>query len=286
MAYFDHFNKDVWHELGMSYDMFRPYALTESDIERSTIIADEIIDKYEKRVITPCKEMTFGNVLQSAATVYYNLGMHTNARKAVSILSKVQYQDNNSLRVEDLTVQSMMVRTGAMISKQPYYVEVPKKFNTSSVHFMAHEIAHMLKESNPYECKGIYTDLEVIPILIEMISAHVKGDNNVFRLRELLMLDIAYSFKKLQEDLDNNRISKDDMIAFNACYRQNILYLNSFYYSLRLFSMYLDAPKYVLGIIDDVLSHRLTTRDVINNYLSNDDYTYESGMDQFRRRLK
>ena len=72
MAYFDQFNKDVWHELGMSYDMFRPYALTESDIERSTIIADEIIDKYEKRVITPCKEMTFGNVLQSASTVYYN----------------------------------------------------------------------------------------------------------------------------------------------------------------------------------------------------------------------
>ena len=76
------------------------------------------------------------------------------------------------------------------------------------------------------------------------------------------------------------------MIAFNACYRQNILYLNSFYYSLRLFSMYLDTPQYVLGIIDDVLNHRLTTRDVINRYLSTDEYSYDSGISQFRSRLK
>ena len=31
---------------------------------------------------------------------------------------------------------------------------------------------------------------------------------------------------------------------------------------------------------------RLTTRDVINYYLSNDDYTYETGIDHFRSRLK
>ena len=50
--------------------------------------------------------------------------------------------------------------------------------------------------------------------------------------------------------------------------------------------MYLDAPQYILGVIEDVFNQRLTTRDVINNYLSNDDYTYESGIDQFRSRLK
>ncbi len=286
MAYYDKFDKEKWDELASSYEYFRPYPLTQDEIDRSTLIADEIISKYEERTIDEYPPMTFGNVLQGAATVYYNLGMHGSAKGAVSILSQIQYQDNEKNDVESLTVQSMMIRTGAMVSKRPYYLEVPRTFNASSVHFMAHEIAHMLKESNPYECKGIYSDLEVIPILIEMISAHKKGDNNVFKKRELLMLDIAYSFKKLQEDLDNNRIKKEDMNGFNALYRQNILYLNSFYYALRLFAMYLQIPQYVLGIVEDVLNQRLTTRDVINNYLSNDDYTYETGIDQFRCRLK
>ena len=286
MAYFDSFNKEIWHELGLSYEMFKPYPLSQSDIERSIIIADEFISKYTERNLDSSQSVAFGSVLQGAATVFYNLGMHTTAKKAVSILQQVQYQDNKSYDEENLTVQSMMVRTGALVSKKPYYVEVPRVFNSSSVHFMAHEIVHMLKESNPNECKGIYTDLEVIPILLELISAHKMRDNNVFKKRELLMLDIAKTFNKLHEDRTNNRISQDDMIAFNACYRQNILYLNSFYYSLRLFSMYLDAPQYVLGIIDDVLNHRLTTRDVINYYLSNDDYNYESGIEQFRSRLK
>lgn len=286
MAYFDHFNKEIWHELGLSYEMFRPYPLTDGDVERSKLIADELISKYEQRRLDITQRVAFGNVLQSAATLYYNLGMHSTAKNAVSILQQVQYQDNNSYEEENLTVQSMMVRTGALVSKRPYYVEVPRVFTSSSVHFMAHEIAHMLKESNPNECMGVHTDLEVIPILIEMISAHRANDNNVFKKRELLMLDIAKTFRGLHEDKLSDCISDEDMLAFNTCYRQNILYLNSFYYSLRLFSMYLDTPQYVLGIIDDVLSHRLTTSDVINNYLSNDDYLYEDGAEHFRSRLK
>ena len=263
MAYFDNFDKQDWYEIGMTESAIRPYPFTLDDMERSELIADEIISKYEKRIITPSKELTLGNVLQNTAMIYYNLGMHTNARKAVSILQQIQYQDNHSNHPEYLTVQSYLVKTGATICKKPCYVDVPSRFNMSSIYFMVHEVAHMLKEENPLECKGIHTDIEVIPMLLEMISAHVRGDNNVFRLRELLMLDIAYNFKRLKEDLDNGLISSDEMIAFNTLLKHNACYLNSFYYTLRLFSMYLDAPQYVLGIIDDVLSHRLTTNKTI-----------------------
>ena len=286
MAFYDNLDKSHWNELSSSFELFKPYPLTRDEVDRSLLIADEIITKYEKRTVEEYPQMPFGSVLQGAATVYYNLGMHSNAKKAVSILSQIQYQDNESMDIENLTVQSMMVRTGAMVCKRPYYVEVPRRFNATSIHFMVHEIAHMLKESNYLECRGVYSDIEVIPILLEMISAHKKGDNNVFKKRESMMFEIAYMFKKLNDDLSNNRISKEDMNGFMACYRYNILYLNSFYYALRLFSMYLDAPQYILGVIDDVFNQRLTTRDVINNYLSNDDYTYESGMNQFRSRLK
>lgn len=286
MAFFDKFDKEHWYELGKAFEVFKPYPLTQDEIDRSLLIADEILRNYKERSLVEYPEMTFGNVLQGAATIYYNLGMHRSAKRAVSILAHIQYQNNDSMDIENLTVQSLAIKTGATVCKQPYYVEVPKVFNTSSIHFMAHEIAHMLKEYNYLECKGVLSDAEVIPILVEMISAHKKGDNNVFKKRELLMLDIAYAFKKLHEDLENDRISKEDMESFMACYRYNILYLNSFYYALRLFAMYLQIPQYVLGIVDDVLNQRLTTRDVINYHLSNDDYTYETGIDQFRSKLK
>ena len=204
MAYFDNFNKQDWYEIGMTESAIRPYLLTEDDMERSALIAEEIISKYEDRVITPGREVSLGNVLQGAATIYYNLGMHTNARKAVSILQNIHYQDNLSDRPEALTVQSYLIRTGATVCKKPCYVDVPSRFNTSSVYFMVHEIAHMLKEENPLECKGIYTDLEVIPILLELISAHIKGDNNVFKIRESLMVDAAYNFKRLHQNLNYN----------------------------------------------------------------------------------
>ena len=286
MAYFDSYDKNIWNKLGNSYELFNPYSLTNRDVENSILIADEIISKYQKRNIIHEESIPFGSVLQGSVTAYYNLGMYSSAKKSVSILQKVQYLDNGRYDDKDLTVQSMAVRTGALVCKQPYYIEVPRVFNNSSIHFMAHEIAHMLKEENPLECRGVYTDLEVIPILIELISAHRSGYYNVFKKRELLMLDIALSFKKLHEDKVSGAIKKDEELAFNACYRQNIVYLNSFYYSLRLFSMYLDSPTYVLNIINDVLSGRLTTSDVINTYLSYSDDTYNIGLQEFRSRLK
>lgn len=286
MAYFDSFNKEIWHNLGLSYNMFQPHPLTEDEVKRSLEIADEVISNYKQRTLSLTKPMSLGDVLRSSATVYFNLGMHQSAKKAVSILKDLQYMDNMSNKEETLTVQSKIDGTGAQLCKKPIYIEVPRIFTTSSIHFMAHEIAHMLKEGNPYECRGVYTDLEVIPILIEMISAHNSGDNNVFKKRELIMLDIASSFKRLHQDKIDNAITEEDTLAFNTYYRQCILYLNSFYYSLKLFSMYLDDPDFVLSIIDEVFNQRLTTSDVIKYYCTGDDNNYSEGLKEFRNKLK
>lgn len=286
MAFFDTVNKNKWRELSESFDLFKPSPLTATEIRNSLLIADELIDNYQERVLEQVQELSFGKVLQEAAAVYYNLGMHVNAQNAVSLLQRVQYEDNKSYEFDKITYQSMAVRTGTMVAKHPYYLEVPRVFNKSSVHFMVHEVAHMLKESNPYECKGVYTDIEVIPILLELISAYKKRDNNTFKKRELIMYDTALMFKELHKDRKNNSIDQVDMKAFNACYRQCILYLNSFYYSLKLFAMYLESPDYVLGIVDDVLSHRITSANVIGHYIKDDTYSLDVGLEEFRSRLK
>lgn len=286
MAYFDDFNKNIWNQLAESYELLNPYPLTDDDIIRSTFIAEEIISKYQERKLDKYPNMEFGQVLREASTGYFNLGLMVSANRCVSILKDLQFIDNQSYKVENLTVQSALVETGALVCKTPYYLEVPRVFNDSSVHFMIHEVSHILKESNPYECRGVYTDLEVVPILLELISALKNSNYNVFKQRESLMLDCAVTFKKLSEDLKNNLIKANDKAAFNACYRQNILYLNSFYYALKLFGMFLNDEEFVLELIDQVLNHRMTTKEVIDRYVSSDLGDLDLGICEFRSKLK
>ena len=115
---------------------------------------------------------------------------------------------------------------------------------------------------------------------IKDIYDYVKGKIETYETR------VSVYRANADVDFDNGLISSNEMIAFNTLFNHNACYLNSFYYTLRLFSMYLDSPTYVLGIIDDVLNHRLTTRDVINRYLNSDNYSYEAGLSEFRSRLK
>ena len=92
MSYFSTLNKETWEELGNAYEMLKPVPLTQQDINRSLIIADDIINNYAQRQFDPTEDITFGNVLKGAVGVYYSLGMHTNVQKAVSILQNIQYQ--------------------------------------------------------------------------------------------------------------------------------------------------------------------------------------------------
>lgn len=283
MTYFDSLDKKKWQELGETFQLFDPYPLDEWDVKRSELIAREVINNYSTRLLEVKDTVKFDDLLHRTSMRYYNLGFQRTARDVVSILSKTQFFSNQSINDHDFTVQSMLVQTGAMISKECYYLEVPKIFSESSVHFMAHELAHILKEKNPLECKGIYSDNEVIPILLELISAHQARDNNVFKKREYLMLDTATLFLNLKEDMA--KIGEQDFVGFNACYRQCVLYLNSFYYSLKLFGLYLRDDDFVLGIISDVLNHILTTRDVIELYLKGNDGLYNEGLIEFRSKL-
>ena len=286
MTYYDTLDKKRYDELGRLFALFTPYSLDRKQLEHSDIVADEILTHYDKRTITDDNDISYKKLLMDTKKLFMpeGIGFAYVGGTVNSILSSVKFSKHMSIYDYDFTVISDIAYNGSSYYKIPNVVILPEYFTLASVHFLVHETTHILKELNPMECMGIYSDEEVIPIAIELISAFESKNFDVFKKREYLMKDMADLYIKLTRD--KSHIAKEDIVGFTSCYRKCIMYLNSFYYSLRLFSMYLDAPKYVLGIIDDVLSHRLTTRDVINHYLSNDDYNYESGIEQFRSRLK
>ncbi len=283
MSYFDRLDKRIWNSLGESYAKFNPYSLTLDEIKRSEIIAKEIIENYSDRKVLFYPEMTFGSVLQGTSLFFYDLGLHTVAADVVSILANTSYYSNGSICEENFTVQSTIEGTGAKVAKKCLYVEVPTIFTSTSIGFVAHEVSHIIKESNHEECRGIYSNTEVLPILIEMIYGYEKKDNNIFKKREILMLDIAKLFINLTSD--KNDININENIGFEACYRQCILYLNSFYYSLKLLAMYIKDKEFVLNLIGNVLGNNCTTKHVIDIYLNDSIDDYSDGLMIFRDKL-
>ena len=83
----------------------------------------------------------------------------------------------------------------------------------NSVYFLVHEIAHIIKEEYSLECKGLFTNLEMIPILLELISASKENNYEIFNRRQILLMHEAINFLKLLKDMKN--ICKEEFDIYN-----------------------------------------------------------------------
>ncbi len=284
MAYFDGFNKDNWASYAESYNYFNPYSVTEREIEIARLVSKELLDGYSPRTFDTKLFLTLPELVQKTIFNFCDIGLYRVAPDVASVLQRLEFRNNGAPNDCDFTVRSALVRTGTRICKKCVYVDVPDIYTTSSIAFMSHEIGHIFKESNPLECRGVYTDTEVITMLIELITAYDNNDDNVFKLRESILLSTAETFINLDKEKDG--IEQNYKAAFYACYWQSVSYLYSFYYSMKLFKIYLNDKDFVVQLIEDVMLHSITTRELIKRYVEpyfiNDDFDYR----EFGKHLK
>lgn len=282
------YNRKFYEEFGDTSELLRPYPLTIDEIERSKIVAREIIENYTTRSLENRSDISLGNMLRKTSMLYFEIGLCKTAESVVSLLNQINYDTNYSKDDCVFTVESLLVRQDLdknrdIVGKDCCYIRVPAVLTLDSSYFMAHEVAHVLKEKNPQECRGALTDIEVIPILLELIGAYEDQNDNVFKKRECLMLDIALLFEDLCKDL--GKVKQEDSKSYNACFRHCILYLNSFYYSMKLFAIYLENPDFVVRIIDFILTNKISTREIVELYLGDDDCSFDDGLNEFKSRL-
>ena len=286
MTYFDTLNKKAYEELGNTFSLFNPYPLDSIQLEHSDIVADEIITNYKKRNISDDNDISFEEMITRTKKVFGTdgIGFAYVGGAASSILSSSRYSKRLSIYDFDFEVLSNPAFNVFSYYKVPNVVIIPEYFTLASVHFLVHETCHILKELNFAECRGIYSDEDVIPIAMELISAFESRNFDVFKKREYLMQDIADLYMKLSND--KAYIAKEDMVAFNSCYRKCIMYLNSFYYAMKLFSRYLEDKKSTLEYIEMVLVGECTTKRLVDVLFTEDDIAYDIGLSEFRNKLR
>lgn len=286
MTYFDTLNKKTYETLGNTFTLFNPYPLDSMQLEHSDIVADEIMTNYKKRNISDDNDISFKEVITRTKKVFgtKGIGFTYVGGAASSILASTKYAKRLSIYDFDFEVLSSPAFNGTSFFKVPNVVMVSEYFTLASVHFLVHEVCHILKEFNCAECRGIYSDEDVIPIAIELISAFESKNFDVFKKREYLMQDVADLYIKLSKDKEY--IAKEDIVAFNSCYRKCIMYLNSFYYAMKLFSRYLEDKETTLEYIEMVLVGETTTKRLVDVLFTEDDIAYDIGLSEFRSILR
>ena len=286
MLYYDTLNKKRYDELSRSFALFSPYPLDSTQLKHSDLVTRDIISHYNNNSLIDDNDISFDKLIADTMNFFSTQGIgFVHVGGAVnSILSSVKYKKHLSMYDFDFSVISDIAFNGDSYYKVPNSIILPDYFSLSSVHFLEHEISHILKEFNPLECRGVYTDEEVIPIALELISSFESNDFGVFKKREYLMRDTALLYIKLTKD--KKYISKDDIVGFTSCYRKCIMYLNSFYYAMKLFSLYLEDKETTLEYIEMVLTGSCTTKRLIDVLFTEDDYLYNIGISEFRNLIK
>lgn len=260
-------------------DVFDTFPITKSEEERATLIANVILDSYDKRSLKQVKVISINELFSKALIDFNELGFTDVAHRAVSILSSIKYKYNEKASDYEFTILQDIKEDKNSWIRETKGIIVPNTITVSSIPFLMHEVTHMLKDVNPLECRGYFTDNEVIPMFMELIDGLYNQNNDVFKKREFMLLNASTIFKRI-----NNWGTKENDDVILTQYNLAVSYLNSFYYTLKLLAMYRCNERGTVTLVNEVLSGYISTRE-LDSLLDSINIPYESGLDIFQRGL-
>lgn len=141
------------------------------------------------------------------------------------------------------------------------HYKVPQRPNIMAPLHIGHEHIHALKETNYEE----YIDSQILGDVIPMFYEFLMCDKYE-EMKKLIMSFRLFSLKKDKKHYDNavNQMKKRELKdLYKVIATRNGQYLNSFYYSLLLYNLYKSEPKRVLELVNKVLNHGMTTREML-----------------------
>ena len=143
------------------------------------------------------------------------------------------------------------------------HFKVPSQFDQVSPLWLAHEHIHSLKETNYEEYQDANVFSDVIPMFFELVMSHQVDSKftKVLLRNRLALLNNEYSSTKKAKDIFSKDKTLQDYYSIYAT--SSMQYLNSFYYSLLLFSYYLKDQETILKFVREVLDGKKTTRSML-----------------------
>lgn len=280
-------DRSYYSALSDVYDSVGVARLTGAQLTKASRISDDVIHYLADKTVEDKKGSDFSTARREALSYLYMFNDRDIINDAIGLLNRLEYFSDESYDYSMFVVlsQALNARTGAY--KTPVKMIVPAEFKKTSSVFITHELIHMLKERNELECKDMLNFGEVLPMLIELIIAYsyeTEETEAILGQRSSMMKTSAKCFKDLYLEYKSNAgLSKDK--AMLTALDESGSYVNSFYYTLALFSAYLRDSRYVISMIADVLNCRMTTRDLITYTVHNSYDMYQDGLDKFNSSL-
>ncbi len=264
-------DKEYYNSLYDLQSQFQPGKITNDDLKISLLVANEILAIGKRNSLVDSQEIELLNLLNSVAPIFYDIGCYEAASKTYSILSNIDYYLTETNRPElFVTYAEVFEKSNGQLAKTTVSIAVPSVVNNVSSVFMAHEVSHALKETNPWECKLSYRLSEMIPMLIELIAGYNKDKiafKEVITGRFNLLFSEAYYFKKIFKEV--GKYSNDKIPNYlYAALGSTVVYLNSFYYTVAFFRTYLSYPDTIIKYINLVLNNALATEDIIEDSIN------------------
>ena len=144
------------------------------------------------------------------------------------------------------------------------HYKIPKNPDIMAPLHMGHEHIHALKETNYDEYIDGQVFGDIIPMLYEFIVAETYPElrKEVYRFR---LYSLKEDFKHYDNAINQMMKSKTDKDLYKIIATRSGQYLNSYYYATILFNIYKNDSKMILELVNKVLNHEMTTRDMLES---------------------
>ncbi len=220
---------------------------TKANVARRTI-------SFQQAISTSAKDITiFGDEYLNRILEVFN-----HAKYMVAYPGNLSFACNVTFMVDPETKK---VQTNS--GKVEHY-KLPQQITELAPMFLGHEHLHALKETNYQEYVNSQRLADVIPLFYELVMANGKYQDIYdiwLNSRMYLLCDLQNQYNIARKLMKNNG-SERDMYKIIAV--KNGEYLNSFYYALILYNMYLNDKKLIISLIKKVLNHEMTTIQLLN----------------------
>ena len=288
-------DKEFYYRLSQENELMNASCLTGAQIARSSKVSTDLLALINCHSISNGERVSFDSVLNNSFK-HFAIFNSNELFDELGLLSNVDcvYENGNN-EFDGFSVRSRMVLLDTGAYTIPEQLMVPYDIKKASTYYLSHDICHMLKERNKYECELKNGYLEVVPMLVELIFSYTNDYDSfiiVLNNRIKRMKANAADFLSLYESYVDADYYEDKKLYLTALGEIG-KYLHSFYYTLVLFKVYLSDKQYfsesnisnkeyILNSISDVLLCKMNTKEMIDdicNYIQDIEVIYDNAID-------
>ena len=185
-------------------------------------------------------------------------------KKYINKVKKITFMTYDDLQMNDLrTIMAFNIFSESKNKKGKLIeIRVPKDTSELSPIWIGHELIHALKDTNfnEYILKDISS--ETLPLFYEMLVTHSIYEDLHDKWKNY-RLSFLSNHIDVYNGLKNDSINNKQYELTRYSYGQ---YLTSYYYALNLVHIYKQNPKIVTKYINKVLTHKITTLELLNKF--------------------